>query len=329
MADLFPRTSWNSLTASQLAGELVIGEELAAIAEHVPELIVCVADLAYPTGTFKFGERWPDRFYNFGISERNMVSAAAGMCTTGFKPYVVSYAPFMALHCAEEIRNDVAYPNLPVRLLATHGGITMGFYGTSHHATEDLAAMRAMANLTVIVATDGNLLRSALRASVEYPGPIYFRLGRGREPRVYDAPPARFEIGKGLQLRDGDDMSILACGQQVAAALNAADILAERGVSARVIDLHTIKPLDRDLIYNAARETGVILTVEEHNVIGGMGSAVAELLAESGLSCTFRRHGLPDEYAVIGPPTRLYEHYKLDAAGIAQVALDTMGPTRG
>ena len=248
-----------------------------------------------------------------------MVSAAAGLAAAGLLPYVATYASFIGLLCAEQVRTDVCYPGLPVRILAHHAGIAMGFYGSSHHATEDLSIVRSFAGLTVFGTVDPNLAEAALRASAKHPGPIYFRLGRGREKPVYARPPADFVFGRAITVRDGDDAAILTTGLPLGAVLEAAEMLAVKGgLSIRVLDVHTVKPIDVEAV-KAAASTGVILTVEEHNIIGGLGSAVAEVLTEAGVRCRFRRHGLPDEYALIGPPLALYAHYGLDAAGIVRV----------
>jgi transketolase len=205
-------------------------------------------------------------------------------------------------------------------LLAHHAGFMLGFYGSSHHALEDLAIMRTIAGMTVVCPADAPAIRAAIRATVDHPGPIYFRLGRGREPVVYaDAPPP-FILGKAIRLRDGDDLTIVATGTTVHPAVQAADALIEEGVTTRVLDMHTVAPLDKEAILAAARETGGILTVEEHNVTGGLGGAVAEVLADAGIGCHFRRHGVPDEYVPVGPPLALYAHYRLDGPGIAAVA---------
>jgi transketolase len=248
-----------------------------------------------------------------------MVSAAAGLAAAGLSPYVATYASFIGLLCAEQIRTDVCYTGLPVRILAHHAGITMGFYGSSHHATEDLSIMRSFADLTVFGTVDPHLAEAALRASVGHPEPIYFRLGRGREKPVYALPPEDFSFGRAITVRDGRDAAILTTGLPLSAALEAAETLAsEDGLSVRVLDVHTVKPIDVEAVL-AAAATGVVLTVEEHNVIGGLGGAVSEVLAEAGAGCRFRRHGIPDEYALIGPPLALYAHYGLDGAGIARV----------
>ena len=314
---LHPDT-WDLPTSTRLAPFLNWGQVLAEMGQEHPEIVVLTADLKHANRLYDFGRIHPHRFFNFGIAEKNMVSAAAGMAAAGLLPYVATYASFVGLLCAEQIRTDLCYPGLPVRILAHHAGITMGFYGSSHHATEDLSIMRSFAGLTVFGTVDPNLAEAALRASLSHPGPIYFRLGRGREEPVYARPPVDFAFGRAITVRDGRDAVILTTGLPLSAALEAAEMLAaEDGLSVRVVDMHTVKPIDAAAVI-AAAATGVVLTVEEHNIIGGLGSAVAEVLAEAGTNCRFRRHGLPDEYALIGPPLALYAHYGLDAGGIAR-----------
>ena len=320
---LHPDT-WDLPTSTRLAPYLNWGQVLADLGQEHPEIVVMTTDLKHSNRLTDFARVHPDRFFNFGIAEKNMVSAAAGMAAAGLLPYVATYASFIGLLCAEQIRTDVCYPRLPVRVLAHHAGITMGFYGSSHHATEDLAIMRSFAEMTVFGTVDPNLAEAALKASVSHPGPIYFRLGRGRETPVYEQPPADFAFGRAITKRDGRDATVLTTGLPLKAALEAADVLeTEDGLSVRVIDMHTVKPIDVDAVLEATT-TGAVLTVEEHNIIGGLGGAVAEVLAEAGARCRFRRHGLPDEYALIGPPLALYAHYGLDAAGIARLLRELM-----
>jgi transketolase len=245
------------------------------------------------------------------------------MAASGQVPFAASFASFLGILCAEQIRTDCAYPNLPVRLVAHHSGISMGFYGTSHHSLEDLGMMRTIAGLTVVCATDAALLRSILRASMDHPGPIYIRLGRGRDPDVYDAPPSDFAFGKAIRLREGKDITLIATGAEVYPTLGAAEKLAAKGIQSRVLDMHTISPLDGDQIRAAAAETDAILTIEEHNITGGLGSAVAEVLVDCD-RLPFARHGVPDEFAPIGPPAALYAHYRLDSDGITSRALELL-----
>jgi transketolase len=206
--------------------------------------------------------------------------------------------------------------------------MSLGYYGTSHHALEDIAVTRAIADLAVVCAADANQLRAILRCSLEWPGAMYIRLGRGRDPEVYPDVPDTFQLGKGDRLREGADLTIIATGSEVRACLDAAEGLATGGIEARVVDMHTIDPLDRAEVLTAAAETGAVLTVEEHNITGGLGSAVAEALAEAGAGIPFRRHGVPDEHVVIGPPAALYDRYRLDAAGIEAVARELIGAER-
>jgi transketolase len=304
----------------------VFGQELADLAEHDPRIVVLTADLGRSNRSVDFAARHPERFVNVGIAEKNMITIAAGMASCGFLPFAATFSSFAALLCCEQIRTDCAYPGMPVRVVGHHSGMTMGFYGTSHHSLEDIGLMRCIADLTVVCATDANHLRALLRASLDHPGAMYLRLGRGRDPQVYPDVP-EIEIGRALRVRDGGDLTIIATGSEVHPALAAAELLAEEGVSARVLDMFTVSPLDRDAVLDAARSTSAILTVEEGNVTNGLGTAVAECLYES-LSAQervpLRRHGVPDEHVPVGPPAALYAHYRLDAAGIAQVARELL-----
>jgi transketolase len=300
----------------------ILGQELADLADSDPRILVLTADLASANRTIEFKARHPDRFFDFGIAEKNMITAAAGMASCGHVPFTATFAAFSALLCAEQIRTDCAYPRMKVRVIGHHSGISMGFYGSSHHAIEDLAMMRAIADLTVVCAADANQLRAILRASLDHPGAMYLRLGRGRDPVVYGEVP-ELTFGKAIRLREGRDLTIIATGTEVRPALDAAETLAGEGISVRVVDMHTVKPLDAEEVRAAAAETGAILTVEEHNVMGGLGSAVAELLVDLA-RVPFRRHGVPDEFAPVGPPAALYAHYRLDADGIASVGRELL-----
>jgi transketolase len=300
-----------------------LSDGLADLVEAGVPVVAGTADLQYSNGLVKFATAHPDRFVQFGISEQNMVSAAAGLATTGHVPFVATFASFLALLCCEQIRMDVAYTKLPVRLIGHHTGIALGFYGTSHHATEDISTMRAIAGLTIVSPADGPQLRAAIRASAGWPEPIYFRTSRGRDPQVYD-DDVTFEFGRGIEHSTGTDLTIIACGTQVHPALAAAEALRADGHSVGVIDMATIKPLDEPLVRAAAARSGIVLTVEEHNILGGLGAAVAEVMAESPSRARLVRHGIRDEYSLIAPPTHLYAHYRLDAPGIAAVAREAL-----
>jgi len=313
--------SWNIETSLPKLGGLTMGDELARMAETRDDIVVLTADLMFSNATNAFRDRYPERFINTGIAEQNMVSVAAGLASTGFRPYVATFASFASLLCAEQARTDLAYTRMPVRIIAHHAGISMGFYGTSHHAVEDIALMRAITGMTVVSPCDGAAVRGILRATVDVDGPVYIRVGRGAEKVVYDDVPT-FEHGRFVTLRDGDDATVIATGLGVRAALDAAAALADEGISVRVLDAVYLKPLDSEAVLRAARETGAVLTVEEHNPNGGLGGAVAEVLAEAGAGVRFRRHALPDEYALVAPPTHLYRHYGLTGEGVAGAVRD-------
>ena len=287
-------------------------------------IVAGTADLQYSNGLVRFAKAYPERFLQFGISEQNMVSVAAGLATTGLYPYVATFASFLALLACEQIRTDVAYSALPVRLIGHHAGISLGFYGTSHHATEDLAIMRSIADLTVVAPADGPQLAAAIKATVRHPQPIYFRIGRGQEPVAYP-PDVEFTLGEGIVHHEGDALTLIVCGTMVHPAIEAVTALRAKGLSVGLIDMPTIKPIDREAILAAATRSRLLLTVEEHNVIGGLGGAVAEVLADAGVPARLVRHGIVDEYSLIAPPTHLYRHYRLDAAGIESVAREILG----
>lgn len=304
-----------------------LSKGLIALTEAGHPVVAGSADLQYSNGLNRFAEAYPDRYVQFGISEQNMVSAAAGLATCGHMPFVATFASFLGLLCCEQIRMDVAYTRLPVRLIGHHTGISLGFYGTSHHATEDISTTRAIAGLTVVSPADGPQLTAAIKASADWPEPIYFRIGRGRDPQVY-ADDTPFVFGRAIVHSQGSDLNIIACGITLHAALEAAASLNAEGYSVGVIDMPTIKPLDREAVLAVAGRASVVLTVEEHNVLGGLGSAVAEVLAEAGTGTRLVRHGIYDEYSLIAPPTALYQHYQLDGAGIRAVALRQLDNTK-
>jgi len=298
---------------------LVYGTVLTEMAAAGKDIVVLTADVSNSTGTKGFSTAFPDRFFNFGLAENNMFAAAAGLAIYGKRPYVSTFAAFGSLRCAEMIRTDIAYPNLPVRIIMTHAGVSMGNGGTTHHATEDLAILRSMANMTVIVPADAIETRRALTAAESVDGPVSFRLGRGLDPMVYDVDDYDYDVGKGIVMRDwGNDATVIACGVCVSEAIGAADDLNAGGIHIKVINMHTIKPLDAECVIRAAKATGVIVTAEEHTTIGGLGGAVAETLSEAGIGIKFRRLGLPDVYSAIGPPAELRKRYRIDRGGIGQ-----------
>jgi transketolase len=314
------RPSWNVTTSLPGLSAFIAGEELAAMVDAGHDIVALTADLATSNRMTDFAERYPARFFNLGIAEQNMMSVAAGLATCGYIPFVSTFAAFASLLCAEHLRTDLAYTKLRVRILAHHAGVALGFYGTSHHAIEDIAVTRAIPGLVVVAPCDAESTRAVLRSTITESGPVYVRLGRGREKPVYPKPP-RLEPGRFLTLRPGMDATVIATGIGVQAALEASQLLSAHSVDLRVLDAIYLKPFDEEATCQAAVETGRILTVEEHNIIGGLGTAVASSLADHGLSPRLEHLAIPDEYAPIAPPTHLYRHYGLTGEGIAERVL--------
>jgi transketolase len=270
-----------------------------------PNIYVLTADCTTSVRAKLFADEFPDRILNFGIAEANMVSVAAGLALEGKIPFVTGFAMVMAMRACEQVRTDIAYPKLNVKVVGTHSGLSMGRGGASHQCYEDIAIMRSMANMTVVAPADGIETAKAAYALADMDGPAYLRLGRSYEPSVCDFE-YDFEIGKPVLMRSGNDVTIMACGEVVHVALAGADLLAEQGISARVYNMHTIKPIDHETIIRSAQETAGIVTIEPHNIIGGLGGAVAEVVAEKAL-CPVVRIGVPDVYAGTGMPEELRE----------------------
>ena len=299
------------------ATRAVYGEMLVELAEKYPELVVLDADLSSATMTKSFAKAYPDRFLDMGIAEANMIGVAAGLSTCGKKPFANSFAMFTAGRAYEQVRNSVAYPHLNVKCVGTHGGISVGEDGATHQCLEDLALMSAIPGMTVVNPCDGNEMRQAVLALIEYNGPAYLRLGRMAVETVTDTIDGyKFELGKAAMLRDGKDVTIAATGLMVQRALAAAELLSGEGVSARVLDFHTIKPLDGEALLAAAKETGCIVTTEEHSIMGGLGSAVAGFIGEH-CPVPVVRHGVNDEFGRSGKAEQVLEAYGLTPAGIA------------
>ncbi len=319
-------TTWNVYDANKLTQAEIYGQVLCDLGEAHPEIVGLTADLAKSTKIGLFQEKFPERFVNVGIAEQNLFGVAAGMAKTGLLPFVSTMAAFASMRAAEQVRTDICYQNLNVKIIATHGGVAFASAGTTHHATEDVAIMRSFANMTVIVPADGIETAKAVKASVDYPGPVYIRIGRGFEPTYYKDENYDFEIGKAVEIREGTDITIIAMGITVLQAAEAADFLQKNdGLSVRVLNVHTIKPIDKEAIMKALTETRRIVSFEEHNVIGGLGTAVADVIAQSGKGCAFEKVGLQDEFAEIGYPEDLYSYYKLDADGIIEKVREIMG----
>ena len=304
----------------KIATRQAYGKALVELADKYPELVVFDADLAGATMTKFFKDAHPERFFDMGIAEANMVGVACGMSLCGYKPFVDTFAMFAAGRAWEQVRNSVCYPHLNVKVVGSHGGLSVGEDGATHQCIEDFALMRAIPGMTVLCPCDGNEMRLATEALLKYNGPAYMRLGRLAVETVTDTVPGyRFELGKGVTMLDGTDVTIIAVGMNVQMALAAAELLKADGISARVIDMHTIKPLDEELVLKAARETGAIVTSEEANVLGGLGGAVAEYLAET-YPVPVVRHGVNDEFGRSGKAPLVLDAFGINAAGIAEKA---------
>jgi transketolase len=319
-------TTWNVYDANKLTQAEIYGQVLCELGDEYPEIVGLTADLAKSTKIGLFQEKFPERFFNVGIAEQNMFGVAAGMAKTGLMPVVSTMAAFASMRAAEQVRTDICYQNLNVKIIATHGGVAFASAGTTHHATEDVAIMRSFANMTVIVPADGIETANAVRAAFKHEGPVYIRIGRGFEPTFYKDENYGFEIGKAVEVREGTDITVICMGITVLQAAEASDFLKENDdLTVRVLNIHTVKPIDKEAILKAVKDTRRIVTVEEHTVVGGLGSAVADVIAESGKGCAFTKVGLQDEFAEIGYPEDLYSHYKLDSDGIIEKVREIMG----
>ena len=293
------------------------GNALVELGKEHENLIVLDADLAAATKTGTFKKAFPERHIDCGIAEANMTGIAAGMSTCGYVPFISTFAMFAAGRSFEQVRNSIGYPHLNVKIGATHAGISVGEDGATHQCNEDIALMRAIPGMVVINPCDDVEARAAVKAAYEYVGPVYLRFGRLAAPVINDEATYKFEIGKGVELRDGKDCTIIATGLCVSASLEAAEALKAKGIDAQVINIHTIKPLDEALVLAAAKKTGRIFTVEEHSVIGGLGDAVAAVLSEK-CPTKLTKIGVNDVFGESGPAVELLHKYELDAEGIAK-----------
>ena len=294
------------------------GEALAELGAVNENIVVLEADLSKSTKTSDFKKVYPERHFNMGIAEQNMLGVAAGFAAAGKVPFASSFAVFATGRAYDQIRNSIAYPNLNVKIAATHAGLTVGEDGGSHQMLEDIALMRALPNMTVIVPADGIETKQAVKAAAEYEGPVYIRMGRPKVPVLF-GDDYKFEIGKGVVLKEGTDVTLVGTGIMVSKAVEAAELLAAEGISAAVVNISTIKPLDAELIIAQAQKTGAIVTCEEHNIYGGLGSAVAELLVEN-CPVPMARVGVADKFGESGLPDELLEKHGLTAANIAAQA---------
>ncbi|NLJ34453.1 MAG: transketolase family protein [Firmicutes bacterium] len=299
------------------------GEALAQLGRSNPDIVVLDADLSGSTKTAVFAREFPQRFFNMGIAEANMMGTAAGLAAAGKIPFASTFAVFATGRAFDQVRNSICYPQLNVKIAATHAGLTVGEDGASHQSVEDIALMRALPNMTVLVPADGVEARLAVRAAAEHVGPVYLRLGRPKVPVIF-GDDYSFEIGRAVRLREGSDVTLAACGYMVGPALAAAKLLAGEGIEARVLNMSTLKPLDGDALLAAARETGALVTAEEHSIIGGLGSAVAEFLGQE-YPVPVLRVGIGDTFGESGPPEELLEKYGLTAGDILAAAKKAMG----
>lgn len=293
------------------------GKALAKLGMENPNVVVFDADLSKSTKTADFKNVCPERHFNMGIAEANMMNVAAGFATCGKIPFASTFAVFASGRAFEQIRNTICYPKLNVKICATHAGITVGEDGASHQSVEDISLMRSIPNMTVINPSDAVETEAAIRAIAEFNGPCYVRLGRAAVETINDNPEYKFEIGKGITLREGKDATIIATGIMVEAALEAYNMLAEEGIKVKVVNIHTIKPIDTELIVKSAEETGVLITAEEHSVIGGLGSAVCEVVSENH-PVPVMRVGVKDTFGESGKPAELLKAYGLTAEDIVK-----------
>ena len=304
--------------AEKLATREAYGAALCELAEKY-DFVVLDADLAEATKTVKFKKAYPERFFDCGIAEGNMMSVAAGIATTGKTVFASSFAMFAAGRAFEQVRNSIGYPHLNVKIGATHAGITVGEDGATHQCNEDIALMRTIPGMTIINPSDAVEAKAAVEAALSTEGPFYLRFGRYAVPTINDTPDYKFEVGKGVLVAEGSDVTLVATGLMVSMALEAREMLAAEGISARVINIHTIKPIDREILAKAAEETGALVTAEEHNIIGGLGAAVTEVIAES-VPVPVIRVGMKDTYGHSGTVPALLEAYGLTPAAIAESA---------
>ena len=300
----------------KIATRAAYGDALVELGGQYPDLVVLDADLSGSTMTKGFAKAYPDRFFNMGIAEGNMMTVAAGLAAAGKKAFANSFAIFASGRAFEQVRNSIAYPHLNVTVVGSHGGLSVGEDGATHQACEDMAVMRAIPGMVVCCPCDGTEMKAAVKALMDYDGPAYLRLGRSAvEDLTGDLPGYAFQLGKGVTLRDGGDVTIIAVGLMVQEAMKAAETLAAEGIQAQVIDMHTVKPLDEELVLKAAKETGCIVTTEEHNIVVGLGSAVAEYL--SGICpVPVVRHGVEDVFGRSGKASEVLAAYGLTADGI-------------
>lgn len=317
--------TYTAVDSTALSTAEYYGKALCEIGEEHPEVVALTADLGKSTKIGMFGDAFPDRFFNVGIAEQNMFGMAAGMAKAGLTPFLSTFSTFASLRSADQLHSDICYQNVNAKIIATHSGTSFGQAGSTHHAICDLAVTRSLPNLTVICPADGMETVNAVRAAYETPGPFYIRINRGFDRVVYPNTDYGFELGKAIELHEGTDLTIIACGSCVFQAIQAANFLDNTdGLKIRVLNMHTIKPIDREAIEKAVMDTRRIITVEDHTVLGGLGSAVAEVVVEFGKGCAFKKLGLQDEFAPIGLHEDIMSILGIDSNGIIEAVREVM-----
>ncbi|MDR3293595.1 MAG: transketolase family protein [Clostridiales bacterium] len=317
--------TFTAVESTKLATAEIFGKTIAELGAKDKSIVCLSPDLATSTKMIDFFTKYPERFYNVGIAEQNMIGIAAGMAKSGLTVFASCFSVFASLRALDQVHTDICYQNVNVKLIGTHGGTSFGQAGSTHHAIEDIGVIRPLVNMTVIVPADGLETANAVKAAAATPGPFYIRINRGFDNVVYSTSDYGFEVGKAVTMRDGTDITIIACGSCVYQALQAASILDfDYKLKARVINMHTIKPIDRDAVLKAVAETRKIITVEDHTVIGGLGSAVAEVIVEGGKACLLKKLGIPDKWSPIGLHEDLMANHEIDAQGIVKNVLEIM-----
>ena len=317
--------TYTAVDSTSLSTAEIYGKALVELGRAHPEVVALTADLAKSTKIGEFQKEFPDRFFNVGIAEQNLFGVSAGMAKAGLVPFLSCFSQFASLRAADQLSTDLCYQNVNAKVIATHSGTSFGQAGSTHHAITDLAVTRSMPNLTVICPADGIETYNAVMAAYETPGPFYIRINRGFDRVLYKDSNYDFQIGKAVTVNEGTDLTIIACGSCVFQAVQAADFLEKAdGLKIRVLDMHTIKPIDREAIVKAVMDTRRIITVEDHNVLGGLGSAVAEVVVESGKGCAFKKLGIPDKFAPIGLHEDIMAEIGIDANGIIAAVREVM-----
>ncbi len=317
--------NYTVMDSKKLATAEVFGKTLCELGEKDKRVVALTADLAGSTKIGDFKDKFPERFFNVGIAEQNLFGIAAGMAKSGLIPFASTFSVFASMRATDQLHTDICYQNVNVKIIGTHSGTSYGQAGSTHHAIEDIAMVRSLANLKVIVPADGFETANAVRAAYAMDGPVYIRINRGFDMNVYESENYGFEFGKGVLMNDGGDVTVIANGCCVFQAVQAAKILeSDYGIHARVINLHTIKPIDREIILKAAEETRRIITVEDHTILGGLGTAVGEVVLESGRACAFKKLGLNDRFSAIGFHEDLMTMNGIDTEGIVKTAVDMM-----